>query len=69
MEILSKYGKNVTAGDVLVCITEAFFLWCDRWGKCRPQKADQRASWESQATSGRPEHHSRAGVSHLAENW
>jgi DNA polymerase III alpha subunit len=27
MEILSSYGKNVTAGDVLVCITEACF--CD----------------------------------------
>jgi hypothetical protein len=26
-EVLSSYGKNVTAGDVLVCITEACF--CD----------------------------------------
>jgi len=27
MEILSRYDKNVTAGDVLLCITEAYF--CD----------------------------------------
>jgi len=69
MEILSSYGKNLTAGDVLSLYYWGLFLWCDRWGECRPQKADQWASWESQATSGRPEHHSRTGVSHLAENW